>query len=111
MITLTRDNYEALNDQETLALAIYNDELDFHETVNAIMREGLEVHGIDLQGCVNDALGDDNVSAYAVRAVMSGSAISKVCLYRAIKEATRHYVELATKNIITDYHPDWELKR
>lgn len=108
MTELTRDNYEALNDQETLALAIYNDELDFHKVVNAIMHEDLEVHGVDLEDCVNDALGDDNVSAYISMAI---NINSNAGVFRHIKEATRHYVELALKNIVTDYHPDWDLKR
>lgn len=111
MITLTRDNYEKLNDQETLALAIYNDELEFHAVVNAIMHEGLEVYGIDLQDCVNDALGDDNLSHYAIYCIKEPSHINSSYLADELKKATRHYIELALKNIITDYHPDWELKR
>ena len=91
-----------------LARKIYNAEVEFYDVVSAIMRGEIEVHGVDLQDMVNEALGDDNVASMALDVVkFNVTYCAAMNFIDELYEMVASEIENALTNIVREHYHGW----
>ena len=97
-------------EQQEVADKIKAGEFTVEELTDSIIAGQSQVHGIDLQDMVNDALGDDAVSLYAMKYLQASenrkvitNAISDFT--QELEETTKQNIDQAIRNIVKEYYP------
>lgn len=98
-------------EQAYVAEQIYTGKSDFDDVVTGIMRGEVKIHNLELSDCVNDALGDDEVSFYALEHIMFSDSGCNTPFLGEFYCVVRQNIELALRNIVAEHYTDWELKR